>query len=349
MGRKLCYVHELIPGMILSKDIRSNGKLLVPKGSRLTEVALAKIREHYIPNEIEIYLEDEEESLINKERTVEEIEESLVEFTFDVERIFEDMTVLMVSDIDEIRKFAAKIQSELKNVNSVIKNIVLYGSGSDTIYRHGVNVAALSTILGKWLGIQGGDLNLLTYAAVLHDFGKIKISQDILDKPRGLTPVEFKEIKTHPTIGYNFIKQIPFLDKSVSFGVLMHHERMDGSGYPLGLRENQIHQFAKIIAIADVFDAINSDRVYKKSKGPFEALEIIKKDSLGRLDYEYCNVFINQVSNYYMGESALLNNGKICKIVQIDANDLTRPLLLGDSGFIDLKKNKDLYIEKLVV
>lgn len=349
MGRKLCYVHELIPGMVLSKDIRSNGKLLVAKGSRLTEAALIKIREHYIPNEIEVYLEDESDSDINKERTVEEIEESLVEFTFDVERIFEDMTVLMVSDIDEIRKFAAKIQSELKYVNSVIKNIVLYGSGTDTIYRHGVNVAALSTILGKWLGIQGGDINLLTYSAVLHDFGKVKINQDILDKPKELTAVEFKEIKTHPTIGYNYIKQIPFLDKSVSYGVLMHHERLDGSGYPLGLKDNQIHQFARIIAIADVFDAINSDRRYKKSRGPFEALEIIKKESLGRLDYEYCNVFINHVVNYYMGESALLNNGKVCKIVQIDANDLTRPLLLDDSGFIDLKKSKDLYIEKLVL
>ena len=349
MGRKLCYVHELIPGMVLSKDIRSNGKLLVAKGSTLTEAALIKIREHYIPNEIEVYLEDESDSDINKERTVEEIEENLVEFTFDVERIFEDMNVLMVSDIDEIRKFAAKIQSELKYVNSVIKNIVLYGSGTDTIYRHGVNVAALSTILGKWLGIQGGDLNLLTYSAVLHDFGKVKINQDILDKPKELTPVEFREIKTHPTIGYNYIKQIPFLDKSVSYGVLMHHERLDGSGYPLGLKDNQIHQFGRIIAIADVFDAINSDRRYKKSRGPFEALEIIKKESLGRLDYEYCNVFINHVVNYYMGESALLNNGKVCKIVQIDANDLTRPLLLDDSGFIDLKKSKDLYIEKLVL
>ena len=129
----------------------------------------------------------------------------------------------------------------------------------------------------------------------------------------------------------------------------MHHERLDGSGYPLGLKDNQIHQFARIIAIADVFDAINSDRLYKKSRGPFEALEIIKKESLGRLDYEYCNVFINHVINYYMGENVLLNNGKTCKIVQIDANDLTRPLLLDDSGFIDLKKSKDLYIEKLVL
>jgi HD-GYP domain-containing protein (c-di-GMP phosphodiesterase class II) len=266
-----------------------------------------------------------------------------------VEKILENMDSLRVSGIEEVRRFAAKIQAELQSASSVIKNIVLYGSGSDTIYRHGVNVTALSTILGKWVGLNGAQLNLLTYAAILHDFGKIKVDKRILDKPGALTTKEFNEIKAHPTIGYNYIKEIPFLDKAVSYGVLMHHERTDGSGYPLGLKEDKIHQFAKIIAIADVFDAVNSNRVYKKSKGPFEALEIIKKESLGKLDYEYCNIFLNHVVNYYMGENVMLNTKKICKIIQVDVNNLARPFLLDDTGFIDLKQRKDLVIEKLVL
>lgn len=353
-GKKLFYVHELTPGMVLSREIRANGKLLIAKGAIITDYAIKKLKEYYINNQIEVYYEDdynehENSNQVERTRTVEEVEESLEEFTFSVETIFEDMEDLKVSSIDEIRKFATKIQGELKSVNSVIKNIVLYGSGSDTIYRHGVNVSALSTILGKWIGINGSDLNLLTYSAVLHDFGKIKIDRSILDKPEQLTPKEFKEIKTHPTIGYNYIKEIPFLDKSVSYGVLMHHERNDGSGYPIGLKEGSIHKFAKIIAIADTFDAVNSDRVYKNSKGPFEALEIIKKDSLGKLDYEYTNIFLNHVVNYYIGESAMLNTKKVCKIIKIDVNDLTRPLLLDDTGFIDLKDHKELFVVKLVL
>lgn len=352
--KKLFYVQELTPGMILSREIRAGGKLLIGKGVTITEQAINKLKEYYIPYQIEIYYDDADEerkknSQGEKPRTVEEVEESLNELTFDVEEIFQDMDTLKVSGIEEVRKFAIKIQAELMSVNSVIKNIVLYGSGHDTIYRHGVNVSALSTILGKWIGLSGSELNLLTYSAVLHDFGKIKIDQDILDKPDNLTSKEFKEIKSHPTIGYKYIKEIPFLDKSVSYGVLMHHERMDGSGYPLGLKEDKIHQFAKIIGIADVFDAVNSDRVYKKSKGPFDALEIIKKESLGRLDYEYCNIFLSHVVNYYMGENAILNSKKVCKIIQVDVNNLARPLVLDDTGFVDLKFHKELYIEKLAL
>jgi HD-GYP domain-containing protein (c-di-GMP phosphodiesterase class II) len=351
---KLVYIYELTPGMILSKDIRANGKVLIAKGVTITEYAINKLRQQYIPNKIEIYYEDNNEKHKNNNegervRNVEEIEESLCELTFDVKKIYEDMNSLKMSDIKEIRKFAAKIQAELKFVNSVIKNIVLYGSGSDTIYRHGVNVAALSTILGKWIGLSDSDLNLLTYSAIFHDFGKVKIDQQIIDKPGHLTPNELKEIKFHPALGYKYIKQIPFLDKSVSYGVLMHHERMDGSGYPLGLKENNIHKFGRIIAIADVFDAVNSDRVYKKSRRPFEALEIIKEESLGKLDYEYCNIFLNHIVNYYIGENAELNTKKVCKIIQIDVNNLAEPLLLDDTGFVDLKQHKELYIEKLAL
>jgi HD-GYP domain-containing protein (c-di-GMP phosphodiesterase class II) len=351
-GKSKVYVRDLIPGMILSKDVRANGKVLIAKGAIITEQAISKLKEHYIPNEIEVYYEEDEHidnGQSDKVRTVKEIEESLKVLTFDLEKIFEDMDISRVSSLDEIRAFASKIQTELKSVNSVIKNIVLYGSGSDSVYRHGVNVAALSTILGKWIGLSGSYLNLLTYSAIFHDFGKIKIDHNVLEKLDNLTSEELKLIKFHSAIGYKYIKEIPFLDKSVSYGVLMHHERMDGSGYPLGLKENNIHQFAKIIAIADVFDAVNSDRAYKKSKRPFEALEIIKQESLGKLDYEYCNVFLNHIVNYYIGEYAELNTKKLCKIIQIDINNLEAPLLLDDTGFLDLRKHRELYIEKIVL
>lgn len=352
--KKLLYVHELIPGMIATKEIRENGTVLIAKGITITEYAINKLRESYFFNKVEVYYEENNNDYKDDIRhehikTLEEVELSFNEIAFDVKRIFDNMDNLRGTGIDEVRKFAAKIQEELKSVSAVIKNIVLYGSGKDVIYRHGVNVAALSTILGKWIGLDGAQLNLLTYAAILHDFGKTKIDKGILDKPDTLTPIEYKEIKAHPIIGYNYVKEIPFLDKAVSYGVLMHHERLDGSGYPFGLKEDKIHQFAKIIAIADVFDAVNSNRIYKKSTGPFEALEIIRKESLGKLDYEYCNIFLNHVINYYVGESVLLNMKRTCKIIQIDLNNLDRPLLLDDNDFIDLKHHKDLYIEELVI
>lgn len=350
--KRLMSVGELRVGMTVTKDILADGKILISKGIPLTEWGIKKLRENYFYNQIEVYCEEEGEvynSENEKVKTVEEIEQSFKDMSFDVENIYENMENLQLSAIEEIRSFSKKIQNELKSISSVIKNIVLYGSGSDTIYRHGVNVAALSSILGKWLGFSESQLNLLTYSAILHDLGKTKIDKDILDKAGPLTQKEFKEVKNHPAIGYNYVKEIPFLDKSVSFGVLMHHEKIDGSGYPLGLKGDKIHPFARIIAVADVFDAVNSDRAYKKSKAPFEALEIVSREGIGKLDYEYCRTFVSNVINYYMGEKVLLNNGKVCKIIQVDVNNLTRPLLLDDTSFIDLKQRKDLNIEKLVL
>jgi HD-GYP domain-containing protein (c-di-GMP phosphodiesterase class II) len=350
---KLLNVRELKPGMIIDRDIISDGKVLVAKGVTITDLVLSKFKEHYIINKIQVICEEDEvkneEKQEVKQKSVEEIEEVFVEFSSNVEDIFENIQNIKVSGIEEVREFSRKIQKEFSYTSSVVKNIVLYGSGRDTIYRHCVNVAALSSILGKWIGLAEKEINLLIYSAILHDFGKTKISHNILNKIDPLLVKEMKEIKSHPVIGYNLVKEIPFLDKAVSYGVLMHHERMDGSGYPLGVKAEGIHQFAKIIAIADVFDAINSDRVFKKSKGPFEALEIIQKESLGKLDYEYCKVFLSHIVNYYMGESVLLNDNRICKIIQIDVNDIARPLLLDDSGFLDLKKEKNLFVEKLVL
>ena len=233
----------------------------------------------------------------------------------------------------------------MKPTSLIIKNIILHGSGKDSIYRHGVNVAALSALIGKWIGYDEKRLNLLVYSAMLHDFGKTKISRKILEKKEPLTKAESDLIKTHPTEGYKIIKEIPFLDKSVSYGVLMHHEREDGSGYPLGLKGEAIHEFGKIIAIADVFDAINSNRGYKNKKAPFEALQIVKNESLGKLDYKYVKVFLEHIVNYYLGEEVILNTGEKCKILQMNINDLENPLVFKDGEFIDLDKHKDLYIK----
>ena len=160
---------------------------------------------------------------------------------------------------------------------------------------------------------------------------------------------ELKIVKSHPLLGYNIVKEIIFLDKSVSQGILMHHERVDGSGYPLGIEGDKISTFGKIIAIADVFDAINSNRSYRKKKLPFEALEIIKEESFGRLDYNFCNIFLHHMFSYYIGKDVILNNDKTAQIIQMDINNLDRYLILLEDNFIKLSENKDLDIKEFVL
>lgn len=339
--------NQLEEGMILAKDVELNGRILLKKDIPINRQMIKRIQGLLFIGNVIIYDKKVQKNIIKKKEP-NKVEEEFKEIALKLPKTFRQLVNENGAAMNEIREFSQKIQNELKPSSLVIKNIVLYGSGTDSIYRHGVNVAALSALLGKWLEFDKTQLNLLVYSAILHDFGKTKIDREVLDKEAALTPNELKLIKTHAQVGYKFIKNISFLDKAVSYGVLMHHERIDGSGYPLGLKGEEIHPFAKIIAIADVFDAINSDRKYKKKRLPFEALQIVKDESLGKLDYEYVKVFLEHIVGYYIGEEVLLNTKQKCKIIQMNVNDLEKPLILKNDEFIDLEKEKNLYIKEML-
>ncbi len=345
--KKEMNVNDLEVGMVAAKDIMCEGKILIVEGIPITERAIQRLKQIYFYNKIQIYTDPDRNEL--KIDQMESLEENFNELTGDLYMIFRGMENLQISGIDELRNFAVRVKNEVDLTSNIVKNIVLKGSGEDDIYRHSVNVSALSLILGRWLNFDEVQLNLLVYSAILHDFGKLKINQNILSKQGPLTKDELKEMKSHPVLGYNYISKIPFLDKSVSNGILLHHEREDGSGYPFGLKSDRIPQFAKIIAIADVFDAINSKRVYREKKAPFEALEIIQKDELGKLDFQYCKVFINHVVNFYMGETVILSNDRVCKIIQVNPDNLQAPLLLDGSEFVDLNDTKGLFIREMII
>lgn len=349
--KKILSISELQVGMVSASDIIFDNKVLLAKGVIITDLILDKLKHTYIINKVEVYTEntDTAQTLIYREKTVKEIEGTLTEFSSSLESIFNDMFNLNDYEIEEIKAFSKIVQDEFKSVGPIIRDIIFYGSGDDCIYRHSINVTAISFILGKWIGLSASELNLLTYSAILHDYGKTKLDKYILDRKNKLNANQHETSKTHPVIGYNYIKKIPYLDRNVSYAVLMHHERMDGSGYPLHIKGEKINKFAKIIAIADLFDEVSSNRYSEKIKGPFDALKVIQDQSLLKLDTNYCNIFLNHIINYYMGENVLLNNKHSFKVIQVQMNDLTKPLLLGDDGFLDLKKEKDLYVEKLDV
>lgn len=352
-NKKSMTVNELKAGMIVANNVEQDGKVLLGQNITITQSMIDKLKSIYFFEEVEVYYEEEVSQETKNRIDSKKIENEFNELSLNLSTLFDNMIYeegkINGTCVQEVREFRKRIKEELKSTSIVIKNIILYGSGEDCIYRHGINVAALSSILGSWIGIDENQINLLVYSALLHDFGKTRIDENVLNKNTPLTKDEFNIIKSHASVGYDYIKNIEFWDKSVSYGVLMHHERIDGSGYPLGIKGEKIHPFAKIIAIADVFDAINSDRVYKKKKLPFEAMQIVNTESLGKLDYEYSKVFLEHVSNYYMGEEVLLNTDEVCKIIQMDLNNLDRPLVLKNGDFIDLAKEKNLYIKEIIL
>ena len=349
-------IYKFEEGSVAEIDIMIGDRVLVKKGTILTDAIIKKLQNLYLENptlnhmnneivkenqKIDVCLDNKDKEMINDVRIkVEKYSEHLND-------IFDEIYINNKNNMEEVTAFVKKILKELDSPRSAVKNILLEGSGEDAIFKHSVNVTVISLLLGKWIGLDEKELNFLMRASILHDFGKYKI-KDILMKKEKLSKEEFQIIKEHPIIAYKLIKDIPYLNDSIKLGVLMHHERLDGSGYPLKIKTN-IHHFARIIAIADTFDALNSNRPYKERKDLFTVLEIIREESLRKLDYNYCNIFIEHIINYYIGENVLLSNGKIAKIIQIDPNNLSKPLLLCEDEFINLKDYANLEVEKLLI
>lgn len=151
-------------------------------------------------------------------------------------------------------------------------------------YTHSVNVGILSIMLAnRVLDHKSHDLKELGAGFFLHDLGKVKVNCEIINKPGKLTPDEMCQMKKHSEFGYQVLKKADQLSEQMGHIVLQHHERVDGKGYPQGLAKDEIHIYARICSIADVYDALTSERSYKKSIKPFDALMIIRDEMLGHI------------------------------------------------------------------
>ena len=139
----------------------------------------------------------------------------------------------------------------------------------DLTYVHSMNVALIASVIGKWMGYNQEKIKVLTLAGLMHDIGKLLIPEKILNKPGNLTDNEYEIMKKHVNLGYEQVKN-KFMPMSVKEAILLHHEKCDGTGYPFGLKSDKIPETAKIIAIADVYDAMTSSRIYRAPICPFE-------------------------------------------------------------------------------
>lgn len=162
-------------------------------------------------------------------------------------------------------------------------------------HTHSINVSIYTLSLGSFLGIEGEDLKTLGMAAVLHDIGKSKVDYNIINKNGKLTEVEFDEMKTHPSEGHAIALKLGINDERILSGIRHHHEKMDGGGYPDKIKEDKISQFARIIGVCDVFDALSTKRSYKDPMSSFESLRLMKQQMQGHLDMGLVDAFIKML------------------------------------------------------
>lgn len=217
-------------------------------------------------------------------------------------------------------------------------------------YAHSINVALYSMLIGKWLELPESEIRLLMIAGILHDVGKSKIPINILNKKGPLTGEEFEVIKKHPSLGFEIIKDNADINKKVKEAVLMHHEKENGTGYPFGIKSVGISSFAKIISIADVFDALTSERVYKKRQTPFDTFREFERMGIaeGNFDPGILLKFIHNISQYYVGSRVMLSTGKFGEIVYVPPHNISDPVVRVDGSYIDLSVQRGMKIIEML-
>ena len=351
---------NLTPGMVTAEDIYNyNNQLIIPKGLVLDDKTIAKLDYYSI---LSVRIEDEKvninpEGLAYSRTYSEKIKASpefvrfKEEFDKDVENFKEVINDVVVKgsplDLDKLMNHTLNILDIGATTPNLLDMLHCMREYDDATYIHSMNVALICNVMARWLRMSDDQVSKATVSGLLHDVGKTQIPDDIIRKPAKLSPQEYSIIKRHPQAGYELLKKSD-IDPDILNAVLMHHERFDGSGYPLGLTGPQIPIFARMVSIADVYDAMTSARAYRGPLCPFKTIEVFEEEGLQKYDPQFIMTFLENVVNTYLLNSVRLSNGERGTIVYINKDHLSAPTIRTDSDFIDLSHRKDLAIEAII-
>jgi HD-GYP domain-containing protein (c-di-GMP phosphodiesterase class II) len=328
-------IEFLWEGLALPEDVYSKDGtiLLIPRGEVLTAGRLEKLwndpRNRYVATGVRAY-----QAITQGSPGMEEVRRRRLED----ETGYTGMRLGMEDLIREAprQKVVQKRQADavMNDVFSKLKHLKLTEIFScidtprpmdERLQRHCLNVGILNGIIGQWMELKEDEIKLLIVIGVLHDIGKTKIPEEILNAPRKLTPEEFEIIKNHPVYSYELLGD--GFDERVRHGVLYHHERLDGSGYPEGLKGDEIDLFARITSVSDVYDAMVSARSYKGARIPFDILNQFMQAEHRGLDLEVTTLFTYHMIQYFRGQKVEMSDGSKGNVVFIPPNDINHPIV----------------------
>jgi HD-GYP domain-containing protein (c-di-GMP phosphodiesterase class II) len=249
-------------------------------------------------------------------------------------------------DFGQTKEIATELVDKIISNKDIIINVVDLKVFDDYTYYHSVNVAVLSLMMGVALNYTRSELYKLGLSALLHDIGKVFIDKSIIDKNGKLTPEEFEEIKKHPVLGYNYLRDKVEIPTKSYLGSLQHHEKFDGSGYPDQMKGLDISTFGRLIAISDVYDALTSDRPYRSALLASEAMEYVMGGAGSLFDPEFVFLFTRKVAAYPLGTCVRLSNGSIGIIVENYEDCCMRPKVRlihegSETIYLDLKNDRN--------
>lgn len=359
MQKSILFVFELEPGMITADDVYSpTGQLLIPAQTMLDEASIKKIK---LYNVITIAVIDNNNDIrhvtgieptysekIKQSKDFQVFKAEYLENINDFHNIINDVVTQNAPVNPEALLVQASSLLDSSNTSfhlfDMLHNMREF---DDATFVHCLNVSLIANVFGKWLKMSEEDINVLTLAGLLHDIGKLTTPEKILNKPGKLTDDEFSIMKNHASEGYKYLKDQD-IDPRIKEACLYHHERCDGTGYPFGLSGDKIPDFAKIISIADVYDAMTAKRVYREPLCPFAVVEFLEDESYSKYEPRYILTFLENVASTYINTTVRLNNGMVGDVVLLNKTVPSKPLIKCGSKFVDLKDHPELKIEAII-
>lgn len=354
-------IQELQEGCILSDDVYSltnrpiiskktiltDDVLQVLKAFLIKDVTVEKVKVNgsaFIPSDV---IEEEKGVFAEGEQRLEDL---FLVGVQNYKKEFKNWQAGLSVDISKIRSIMLPLIEKLETSPSELFSLHHLSTNEEYLYQHAVAVGLLSAFIGRKLKYSKGDIVQLALGGCLSDAGMAKIKPAILNKKSTLSLQEFEDIKRHPTYSYKMVQNIMVLRESTKIGILQHHERLDGSGYPSGEQNNKINSFAKIIAVADTFHAMTCNRLYRRKQSPFKVLEMMLQDSFGKYDIAAMQSIKSGIMTFSIGSKVKLSDGQIAEILFIEEKSSTRPLVKVTSTeeIIHLEKNRQLFIEEVL-
>ena len=351
---------RLCPGMILGQDVYNfANQIVVKKGTVLDERTITKLHRFEIPQFMieEEVLSIQEANSYHRSSYSERIQNNPAfrrfQANYDTEIIsFQNMISCVIEKNQKIdcealyRQVVMLLKDTGNSINAfdMVQNLRHY---DDSTYAHSMNVGLLCNVFADWLELGEEEKKTLTVAGILHDIGKTRVPLEIIQKPARLSEEEYQIIKKHTEYGFAILTENK-LDYHIRYTALQHHERMDGSGYPLGLAGNHIDEYARIVSIIDVYDAMTSPRVYRGPTCPFDVIQIFEEEGFQKYDSRYILTFLRRIAESYLNERIKLSDGRTGKLIYINVHALSRPVVMVDGQAIDLRKEKDLKIMEIM-
>lgn len=302
------------PGMKVGRAIvNSNGQVLLNAGAILNDKYIARLKLLGIPS---LYIDDgllpdiQVDDVIPEQTRIKAIKQ-----VKDLLQIHSKSMGGGTKDTENIYATINEIIDQLLSNSRLMVDLVDIRAMDDYVFAHSVNVCVLALMTGLALGYERPKLFHLGMGAILHDIGKILLPKEILNKPGALTEEEYRVVKKHPELGIQLISRNPQVSSLARLVVYQHHERYNGEGYPQGIKENEIHEFAQITGMVDMYDALTADRVYRKAFPPHEAYEMISGAGDYLFPYHIIQPFLSNIAAYPAGTIVELSNGSIAVVV----------------------------------